>query len=66
MKPRPREHRLTSWSQPWPQAPAAESSFLKQLPEKVQPTTGTFQIVGGLSVRDPEARGSGFRLPPIS
>lgn len=60
MRPRPREHRLTSWSQPWPQAPAAERNFLKRLPEKVQPTTGTFQILGGLvsGTQRPEDQGS--------
>lgn len=68
MEPRPGEHRLTSWSQPWPQAPAAESGFLKQLPEKAQPTPGTFQILGGLvsGTQSPEELGSDCHQFPES
>lgn len=83
MKPRPEEHTLTSQSQgsPPPSAPAPppslvppiptpqlQSGFLVQLPEKVQPTHGTFQILGGLvsGTRRPEDLGSDCHQFPES
>lgn len=83
MKPRPEEHTLTSQSQgsPPPLCPSStpfigppipipqlQSGFPVQPPEKVQPTHGTFQILGGLvsGTRRPEDLGSDCHQFPES